>query len=132
MVLLASMQFFIYIGIELGFGGYLFTYAVDYEGIAMSKPTAAWLTSLFWGTFAGGRLLAVGLAHYFSPMQMLVVDFVGSIASAVVMTLFKDNATVLWITTGTLGLFIASVWCIILVMLSIQFRAGVPERDSLC
>ena len=109
-VALAFCFFFVYVGVEVGYGGYLFTYAVEYPDIAISKSQAAWLTSVFWGTFAGGRLLAIFLASRLSPMKLLVFDLVGSIAASVCLIIFHTNVTALWVLTGLLGLCIASVF----------------------
>ncbi len=53
LIFLLSLFFFFYVGSEVAYGSFIFTYSKDYVG----------LNSLFWGTFAAGR----GLAIFFAP-----------------------------------------------------------------
>ena len=52
---------FLYVGLEAGFGSLIFTVAVRGR-LGFSKPTAAILQSVYWGTFAFTRLVSVTLA----------------------------------------------------------------------
>ena len=55
-----SVFFVLYVGVELGFSGWVYTYARG-SGHRRSNG-AAWLTATFWAFFALGRLLGIPLA----------------------------------------------------------------------
>ena len=60
---------------QAGYGGYIFSYAV--KSIAgMSMNEAAYLNACFWGTFAFGRLLSIGIATRLAPNFMLLCNIV--------------------------------------------------------
>ncbi len=61
LIFLLSLFFFFYVGSEVAYGSFIFTYSKDYVG--MNPVQAVGLNSLFWGTFAAGR----GLAIFFAP-----------------------------------------------------------------
>ncbi len=52
-----TLFFFLYVGAEVGFGGWIFTYAVALD--LGSETAAAYLTSAFWGALTFGRLLTI-------------------------------------------------------------------------
>ena len=64
-----SVFFVLYVGVELGFAGWVYTYAEDLD-IGGSNG-AAWLTATFWAFFALGRLLGIPLAAVVPPRRML-------------------------------------------------------------
>jgi FHS family Na+ dependent glucose MFS transporter 1 len=104
LVALIALFFFLYVGAELGYGNWVFTYAVEY-GLA-NKATAAYLTSAYFGAFTLGRLLGIPIAARVRPRWILSVDLAGCIASVIVMMLFPHSLPVLWV--GTLGLGFAN------------------------
>jgi FHS family Na+ dependent glucose MFS transporter 1 len=60
LVALIVLFFFLYVGAEVSFGGWVFTYAVTLE--LTTETFAAYLTSAFWGSLTVGRLLAIPIA----------------------------------------------------------------------
>ncbi|XP_041716698.1 sodium-dependent glucose transporter 1 [Coregonus clupeaformis] len=93
--------FFWYVGAEVAYGSFIFTYAKDY--IHMDEAQAAGLNSLFWGTFAAGRGLAIFFAACMHPGTMILLSLVGSTLSSLFLTLFNRNRVALWICTGVYG-----------------------------
>ena len=67
-LLLLFLFFFLYVGLEIGFAGWITTYG---EEIGFSDLAATWLTTMFWIGFTSGRLLASVLAHRVRPDTML-------------------------------------------------------------
>ncbi|XP_024275673.1 sodium-dependent glucose transporter 1 isoform X1 [Oncorhynchus tshawytscha] len=93
--------FFWYVGAEVAYGSFIFTYAKDY--IHMDEAQAAGLNSLFWGTFAAGRGLAIFFVSCMHPGTMILLSLVGCTLSSLFLTLFSTNRVALWICTGVYG-----------------------------
>ena len=68
-VLLIALLLLFYVGAEVAFGGWIYTYAVALD--LSDVTTAAYLTSAFWGALTVGRLLAIPLATRFRPRSIL-------------------------------------------------------------
>ena len=68
----------LYVGFEVAYGGYIFAFGSK----TMSKGNAAYLTSVFWGSFAFGRLLSIPVSRYVSSSRMLVFDLLGGFVAA--------------------------------------------------
>nr|XP_053655855.1 uncharacterized protein LOC128704746 [Cherax quadricarinatus] len=85
----------LYLLVQAGYGGYVFSYARrSIAGMTMNE--AAYLNACFWGTFAFGRLMSIGLATRLAPAFMLLcnIEFVSIgpasvLISGVVMTLIS-------------------------------------------
>jgi FHS family Na+ dependent glucose MFS transporter 1 len=106
--ILILLFFFFYVGAEVGFGGWIFTYAVSQKW--GSNTTAAYLTSAFWGTYTLGRLLAIPLAVRFKPRTILFGDLIGCLLSLSIMILWSKSLTASWLGTLGLGLSMASIF----------------------
>jgi len=108
-LLLAIMLFFfLAVGYEGGFGGWIYTYALK-TGLA-GEISAAYLTSTFWGAFTLGRLLGFPAAGRFKSRTILAADLGGSLASLAVILAFPGSPVALWIGTAGLGLSVASIF----------------------
>jgi MFS transporter, FHS family, Na+ dependent glucose transporter 1 len=108
LVTLLALFFFLNVGAEVSFGGWIYTYSLRL-GLA-NETQAAYLTSLFWGTFTAGRLLGIPIAARVRPRWILLGDQVGIILGLLII-LFAPNPTVsIWIGTVLVGLSIASVF----------------------
>ncbi len=97
--------FFLYVGIEVGFSGWIKTYA---EGVHLpggNAPTI--LNTLFFATFTLGRFLAVILAKRVTPGMMLVASCSLTSALLIVMIVANGSPAFVWITTALIGLAIA-------------------------
>jgi len=105
---LIALFFFLYVGAESSFGGWIATYAKT-TGMG-DAVTAAYLTSAFWGAVTVGRLLSVPLAARFSPRHMLIGDLAGCLASVLVLVVWMGNPIATWIGTFGAGLFMASIF----------------------
>ncbi len=108
LVALIALFFFLYVGAESSFGGWIATYA---KATGMGDAvTAAYLTSAFWGAMMVGRLLSVPLAARFSPRQVLTGDLAGCLVSVLVLVVWMGNPVATWIGTFGAGLFMASIF----------------------
>ncbi|CAB1342856.1 unnamed protein product [Coregonus sp. 'balchen'] len=100
--------FFWYVGAEVAYGSFIFTYAKDY--IHMDEAQAAGLNSLFWGTFAACRGLAIFFAPCMHPGTMILLSLVGCTLSSLFLTLFNRNRVALWLCTGVYGAFMSTTF----------------------
>jgi MFS transporter, FHS family, Na+ dependent glucose transporter 1 len=107
-VLLIVILFLLYVGLELGFGNWIYTYALTLQ--LGTTITAAYLTSAFWGSFTLGRLLGVWISTRLRPQTILFMDIFGCAISTILIMLWKDSGPILWIGTIGLGLSMASIF----------------------
>lgn len=108
LVLLLAVIFFAFTGAELGFGGWIYTYATFQE---YASPTlAASINVGFWAALTIGRVISIPLAVKVKPQKILWMNFCGVIISLVIIIFFSYNETLLWIGTIGTGLFMASIF----------------------
>jgi MFS transporter, FHS family, Na+ dependent glucose transporter 1 len=110
-IMIAFVMFFLflYVGAEVSYGGWVFTYSVRRLGLSETS-NAAYLTSAFWGALTMGRLFSIPLALRFRPRVILLVDLIGCLVSVGSVLLWPDSVTTIWIGTLGLGLFMASIF----------------------
>ncbi|MBN1120555.1 MAG: MFS transporter [Anaerolineae bacterium] len=97
----------LYVGLEINFGSWIFTYAVE-RGFA--DETAGLLNSAYWGAFTVGRLLSIPLASKLRPSQLIQSELVLAAISLAVMTLWQDAPIALWIGTIGLGFSLSAIF----------------------
>ncbi|KAM6915477.1 sodium-dependent glucose transporter 1 [Xenentodon cancila] len=108
LVVLLFFFFFAYVGAEVAYGSFIFTFAKDYAH--MPQAQAAWLNSLFWGTFAAVRGLAIFFAACIHPGTMILLCLVGSTISSLLLCLFSSQMVALWVCTGLYGASMAATF----------------------
>ena len=107
LILMLSALFFMHVGTELGFGGWIFSYAVT---MRIGPDTVARvLNSAYWGGLTLGRLVAIPLAIKLRPQTMLLLDLLGALASIGLLLLLPTWPPAIWIATLGLGFSIASM-----------------------
>jgi FHS family Na+ dependent glucose MFS transporter 1 len=107
-VLLLVILFVLYVGLELGFANWIYTYALTLD--LETTITAAYLTSGFWGSFTFGRLLGVWVSTRARSQTILFVDLIGCAVSTIIIMLWKDSSLALWVGSIGLGLSMASIF----------------------
>ncbi|XP_075847732.1 sodium-dependent glucose transporter 1-like [Microtus pennsylvanicus] len=100
--------FFFYVGAEVTYSSFLFSFATAHVG--MEESEAAGLNSIFWGTFAACRGLAIFFATLLQPGTMLVLCSVGSLVSSLFLVLFDKSPLCLWIATSVYGASMAATF----------------------
>jgi len=105
---LMGVLFFMHVGAELAFGGWIFSYADELQ--IGGETTARVVNSVFWGGLVLGRLIAIPLSLRLSARAMLQIDLLGAGASLALIALLPDWGPSLWIGTAAFGVFIASVF----------------------
>ncbi|HSV85920.1 MAG TPA: MFS transporter, partial [Levilinea sp.] len=108
LVILLALFFFLSVGAEVAFGGWIYTYALHLQ--LASETHAAYLTSLFWGTFTAGRLASIPIAARVRPRWILLGDLIGIIIGLLVILFAPNPGVSIWIGTVIIGLSIASVF----------------------
>lgn len=99
--LLLCVFFFLYVGAEVTFAGWVTTYGDEIHLGGDHAPEI--LASVFWAGFVVGRVLAVGLTRRVQLASMLIGFGVLSTVATFVLA-FGDGATaVVWTTTAVIG-----------------------------
>ena len=99
---------FLYVGAEVSFGGWIYTYALTL-GLADVK-TAAYLTSAFWGALTVGRLLSIPLAARLRPSILLGGGLLGALLALSALLIWRDSTVVVWAGTIAAGLSMAGIF----------------------
>jgi FHS family Na+ dependent glucose MFS transporter 1 len=106
---LLIVLFFVFaVGLELGFGNWIYTYS--YRLQLVSKIDAAYLTSAFWGVFTLGRLIGIPISSRFRLSAILLTDMGGCLAAFAILLVWPDSSAALWVGTILMGLSIASTF----------------------
>lgn len=108
LVVLMVVLFFIYVGVEGGFGGWIFTYVTETK--IASETGASYMNSIFWGALTLGRLLSVPLARKIAPSRLLVGNFLLAILFLGLILLFPLQPVMVWVVSAGLGLALSSVF----------------------
>lgn len=98
---LIAVFFFLYVGLEVGFAGWVHTYA---EEIDFSELGATWLTTTFWIGFTAGRLLSSIAGHLVRPKVILTGACGSSVAVAALLVVANGRPVAVWIATALIGL----------------------------
>jgi FHS family Na+ dependent glucose MFS transporter 1 len=93
--------FLLYVGAEIGFGGWIFTYAED-SGLQGSRP--ALVTATFWGSFAAGRLLAIPVNRVVRPVTIVVTSCSLSVVALATMVVSNGSTWSVWVGAAVYGL----------------------------
>jgi FHS family Na+ dependent glucose MFS transporter 1 len=107
-IISATLFLFFYVGAEVAFGGWVYTYAL-LRGLATAAG-AAYLTSAFWLSFTVGRLLSIPLAARFRPRTIVVTGLLACLGVLGLMVLRPGSSAVLWAVAVGLGFCMAPLW----------------------
>jgi fucose permease len=95
-----AVFFLLYVGGEVGFSGWIHTYAED-QGLGGSNP--AFVTAVFWASFALARLVAIPLSKIFKPLTIVGWACGFSLVGLMIMISGDTNALSIWIGAGLFG-----------------------------
>jgi fucose permease len=105
--------FFLYGGIEAGFGSWIYQYAVRLN--LAETGAAAFLTSVFWGLLGLGRLGGVFLLGRLRPRQLLAVLAPCAVLSLGALLAFHDSRAAMWAGTAGMGLSLSCMFPTMLI-----------------
>ncbi len=108
LVLIISVFLFLYVGVEVGFSGWIFTYALTL-GLA-TETSAALLTSAFWGTFTLARIFSIPLATRVRPKTAILIGLTGGLTCIALIIVKPSSVLALWLGTLGLGASIAAIF----------------------
>jgi FHS family Na+ dependent glucose MFS transporter 1 len=108
LIAVGMLFLFFYVGSEITFGGWVYTYAVTL-GLA-SQTGAAYLTSVFWFAFTAGRLLSIPLATRVASRTTITIALLGCLLTVGLLIGFPGSTGVLWTAAISLGFFMAPIW----------------------
>ena len=97
-----AMFFFLYVGVEVGFGGWVYTYAQEIHLGGENGPAA--LTAVFWGSFTLGRLLSVWVAQRLPAAGLLSGSCLLAVGAALVLVVADGAGPAVWAGTVLFGL----------------------------
>ena len=106
-IALIAVFFFTFVGAELGFGGWINTYAM---ALGNSQTTGRHLTAVFWGALTLGRLLVIPVAARVSPRAILAGNLVGCLAGLGVLAVWPGSSTAIWVGTFAFGFAMAPMF----------------------
>ncbi len=107
-ILVAALFLFAYVGAEISFGSWVYTYALEL-GVA-SAAGAAYLTSAFWLSFTVGRAVSIPVALRFGPRQVIPAALLACLAFAGALAALPPSAALLWVAAVGIGFFMAPLW----------------------
>jgi FHS family Na+ dependent glucose MFS transporter 1 len=108
LIVLIGIFFLLYVGAEVGFGGWIFTYVITLE--LMNETLAAYVTSAFWGALTVGRLLSIPFAARFRPVVILFSSLAGCLLSMGIMLLWLNSLVAIWVGAFGLGFSMATIF----------------------
>lgn len=120
LVIPMMLLFFLYVGVEAGYGGWIYTYATT-TGIA-TEVGASYMNSLFWGALTVGRLITIPLSRKIKPAKILIGNFVLMILFLVVILIWPVNPVMVWIASAGLGLAVSSVFPTLLALAETRMK----------
>ncbi|NWX46543.1 MFS4B protein, partial [Steatornis caripensis] len=108
LITLLFIFFFCYVGAEVTYGSYVFTYAKVFA--EMNENEAAALNSIFWGAFAACRGVAIFCAACLYPGTMILLSIIGSAVSSLCLAFFARYQASLWVGTTVYGASMATIF----------------------
>jgi len=93
----------LYVGTEVTFGGFIFTFALQTE-LLKSAPAAAALTGTYWGFLSAGRLLAVPLALRIPALACILCNLLVCGVAIGALCLLQTSLIALWLASAAFGL----------------------------
>jgi FHS family Na+ dependent glucose MFS transporter 1 len=107
-VFLVGLFLFLYVGAEVGFAGWIYTYTTTL-GLSDAN-TAAYLTSLFWGALTLGRMLTIPIVARLSPESVLISSLAGCLISLALILASPSSLTAVFAGTFCLGVSMAPIF----------------------
>ncbi len=105
---LGATYFFAYVGVELGFAGWIYRYGT-LRGFGHG-PVVSYLGAAFLAAFAIGRIVSVRIARHVDASTMLAVDHAVAVAALLLLLAGGSAPFAVWVGTIVFGLGIVSMF----------------------
>ncbi len=102
---IVAFFFVLYVGLEIGFAGWIHTYAEEIH-LGSANVVSA-VTTLFWGMFTLGRISAIVVARRIKVETLLVGVSLSTVAAALVLVVANGGKVGVWIGTAAFGFSVA-------------------------
>ena len=114
MLALLGTFFLLYVGLEVGFAGWIRTYG---EEIEFSELASTWLTTTFWVGFTLGRVMSSAIGQRFRPKTLLAASCIVTVVASVVLVVGDGRVEPVWVGSALLGLATAPQFPVMLTYL---------------
>jgi len=98
-----SIFYLFYAGLEISYGLYIATFSVESQ-LNLSKSEGAYITAIYWGSFAIMRCLAIFAAIKLKPIYVMVISFASCLMGSTPLTIWGETSVLV------LKVFIASTF----------------------
>ena len=131
-IILMAIFMFFYLGLEITFGSFLTTYAVN-SSMKLPKVTGALMTSLFWGTFTFFKIFAIVAIDYTGAELNLMFQISLILISNIFLLCWGNSVTWgLWTGTALLGLGASSVFASVFAFIEQYFPVTSITTSIFC
>jgi len=107
-IMLTALFMMFYVGAEVATGGFLYAFAF-LRGLE-EESGSAYLTSMFWGMFTLGRLIAIPVSMRVSAKRMLLGNLFGCIGITLFWLMFVESRWFLWVSVAVYGWSMSSTF----------------------
>lgn len=111
-LVLLVLTFMIYIGAEISMNGWIYTYTITLFPADMEQ--AGYILSAFWLCMTIGRIVSMFLVRKLAPRKLLIINFMGAAGGVLLIVLFSDYLTAIWIGTMAAGVSMGSIFPLLL------------------
>ena len=102
LIALLILVFFFAVGVQIGFGGWIFTYVSDL-GIADVRAASV-MTSVFWGCLTLGRLIAIPVSKKVAPGSMVLFNCALLVLVLGLILIWPLSPAMMWAGSAGMGL----------------------------
>jgi FHS family Na+ dependent glucose MFS transporter 1 len=108
-------------GLQVSFGSYLMTFAVN-SHMRLSKSIGAYLTTLYWTAFSLTKVAAIFFVNKLGHEVTILISLIMMMFGGALLVPFGDtDVTVLWIGVGLEGIGISSIFACVFGYMELYF-----------
>jgi MFS transporter, FHS family, glucose/mannose:H+ symporter len=111
--------FLVYVGVEIGYGGWVTTYMVRTAGMRIED--AALAASVFWLALTAGRIISTVIGAKLSAMRLLTISLVGALLAGWTLVGTSGNIAMSFVSIAAIGLFFAAIYPTLLAIITEYF-----------
>ncbi len=108
LIILLILLFFLTVGIQSGFSGWIFTYVTELK--IADSAAAALMTSIFWASLTLGRLLTVPVSKKVPPGKIVLGNCIMTLLVLGLVLVWPFKAWMMWVAAAGLGLAKSSIF----------------------